>query len=120
MNDKNDDIAHPDIVSKPLQTSDYRPNSIIPGHVAVGEKEDAFLPAGLPRPPDNLKRGVRLAGAGGHDQEDSVLALGDGFDRGVDGIGLIVARALAAAIFKIILQDDRFLVGSEAFPGAVA
>jgi hypothetical protein len=29
MNEKNDDIAHPDIVSKPLQTSDYWPNSII-------------------------------------------------------------------------------------------
>jgi hypothetical protein len=28
MNEKNDDIAHPDIVSKPLQTSDYWPNSI--------------------------------------------------------------------------------------------
>jgi protoheme IX farnesyltransferase len=29
MNEKNDDIAHPDIVSIPLQTSDYWPNSII-------------------------------------------------------------------------------------------
>src|ERR1700732_1544003 len=37
MNEKNDDIAHPDIVSKPLQTSDYWSNSII-RHRQVGFK----------------------------------------------------------------------------------
>ena len=54
--------------------------------VAVGKEQDAFLAAGLPQAPDNLKGGVGLAGAGGHDQQDAVLALGDGFDGCVDGV----------------------------------
>ncbi len=61
--------------------------------VAVGEEEDALLAAGLPQPPDDLEGGVGLAGAGRHDQQDAVLALGDGLDRGVDGVDLVVARA---------------------------
>ena len=32
---------------------------------------------------------------------------------------LVVAWSLAAAVVKVILQDDRFLVGRESFPGAV-
>ena len=55
--------------------------------VAVGEEEDAFLRARLPQPPDDLERGVGLAGAGGHDEEDAILALGDGLDGAVDGDG---------------------------------
>ena len=74
--------------------------------VAVGEEEDAFLAAGLPQPPDDLKGGVGLAGAGGHDEQDAVLALGDGFDRRVDGVDLVVARGLAAAVVEVVLQDD--------------
>ena len=54
--------------------------------VAVGEEEDALLAAGLPQPPDDLEGGVGLAGAGGHDEQDAVLALGDGLDGGVDGV----------------------------------
>ena len=42
--------------------------------VAVGEEQDALLDAGLPEPPDDLERGVGLAGAGGHDKQDAVLA----------------------------------------------
>jgi hypothetical protein len=41
MNGKNDDIAHPDIVSKPLQTSDYWPNSIIRHRQGTVMKPDA-------------------------------------------------------------------------------
>ena len=49
--------------------------------VAVGQEQDALLAPGLPQPPDDLERGVGLAGAGGHDEQDAVLPLGDGFDR---------------------------------------
>ena len=65
-----------------------------------------FLRPAFHKPPDNLKRGVGLAGACGHDEQDAVLALGNGLDRRVDGIGLVVARGLAAAVVKIVLQDD--------------
>ena len=77
--------------------------------VAVGEEEDAFLAPGLPQPPDDLKGRVGLAGAGRHDQQDAVLALGNRFDRGVDGVDLVVARRLAAAVVEVILQDDLLL-----------
>ena len=92
---------------------------LIDENVTVGKKENALLPPRLPQSPDNLKGGVGLAGAGGHDKEDSVLALGDGFYRCVDRVGLIVARILAAAILKIILQDDLLLLGRQSLPGAV-
>ena len=88
--------------------------------VAVGEEEDALLAAGLPQPPDDLEGGVGLAGAGGHDEQDAVLALGDGLDRRVDGVALVVARRLAAAVVEVILQDDLFRLGRQALPGAVA
>ena len=65
-----------------------------------------FLRPGLPQPPDDLEGRVGLAGAGRHDQQNAVLALGDGLDRGVDGVDLIVARRLAAAVVEIILEDD--------------
>ena len=65
--------------------------------VAVDEEEDAFLGARLPQPPDDLEGGVGLAGAGGHDQQDAVLAAGDGLDRAVDGDELVVAGRLAAS-----------------------
>ena len=92
---------------------------LIDEDVAVGKKEDAFLAPGLPQAPDNLKCRVGLAGAGGHDEQNAVLALGNGFYRGIDGVGLVVAGRFAAAVVEIILQDDLFLIGSESFPGAV-
>ena len=63
--------------------------------VAIDQEEDALLGARLPQPPDDLERGVGLAGAGGHDQQDAVLAAGDGLDGAVDGDELVVARRLA-------------------------
>ena len=61
-------------------------HGLVDQDVAVGKEKDALLAAGLPQAPDDLKGGVGLAGAGGHDQQDAVLALGDGLDGCVDGI----------------------------------
>ena len=83
---------------------------LIDKDVAVGKEEDALLAPGFPQSPDDLKSRVGLAGAGGHDEEDSVLAFGNGFYCCVDGVRLVVARRFAAAIVKIILQDNLFLV----------
>ena len=82
-------------------------------------KRMRFLRAGFPQAPDDLEGGVGLAGAGGHDQQDAVLPLGDGFDGLVDGDALVVARLLAAAVVEVVLEDDFFLRRSQPFPGAV-
>ena len=74
--------------------------------VAVDQEEDAFLGAGLPQPPDDLEGGVGLAGAGGHDQQDAVLAPGDGLDGAVDGDELVVAGRLAGAVVVVVLSGD--------------
>jgi hypothetical protein len=87
--------------------------------VAVGQEEDAFLAAGFPEAPDNLEGGVGFAGAGGHDQEDAVLALGDGLNGGIYGIALVVAGGLATRVVKVILEDDLFSLGGQALPGAI-
>ena len=93
---------------------------LVDEHVAVGEEEDALLAAGLPQPPDDLEGGVGLAGAGRHDEQDAVLALGDGLDRRVDGVDLVVARGLAAAVVEIVLKDDLLRFRRQALPGAIA
>ena len=46
--------------------------------------------------------------------------LGNGLYRAVDGIDLIVARSLAAAILMIILKYNFLGVGRQALPGAKA
>ena len=79
-----------------------------------------FLRPGLPKPPDDLERGVGLAGAGRHDQQDAVAALGDRFDGGVDGVDLVVARGLVSAIVEIVLEDDGLGLGCQPLPGAIA
>ena len=61
-------------------------HGLVDQDVAVGQKEDALLEARLPQPPDDLKGGVGLAGAGRHDEQDAVLPPGDGLDGAVDGI----------------------------------
>ncbi len=92
---------------------------LIDEDVAVSKEEDAFLAARLPQPPDNLECRVGLAGASGHDQQHAILPFGDGFYRGIDGIGLVITRSLAAAVIEVILEDDFFFVRRDAFPLAV-
>ena len=94
-------------------------HGLVDQHVAVGQKQDAFLLPGFPEPPDDLEGGVGLAGTGGHHQQDTILPLGDGLDGGVDGVALVVARLLAAAVVVVGLQDELFLLGREPLPGAV-
>ena len=52
-------------------------HGLVDQHVAIGQEQDALLAPGLPKPPDDLERGVGLARAGRHDQQDAVRALGD-------------------------------------------
>ena len=74
--------------------------------VAVDEEEDALLGARLPKPPNDLEGGVGLAGAGGHHEQDAVLAAGDGLDGAVDGDELVVMRRLAGTVFVVVLRRD--------------
>ena len=83
--------------------------------VAVDEEEDALLGSGLPKPPDDLKGGVGLARAGGHDQQDAIFAARDGIDRAIDGDELVVARRLAGTVVVVILRGNGFLLGGVAF-----
>ena len=76
---------------------------LVDEHVAVGKEQDALLTSCLPQPPDDLESGERLARARGHDQQDAVLPLGDGLDGRVDGVDLVVARCLAAAVLEVVL-----------------
>ena len=105
---------------RPAEGAEIVHHGLVDQHVAVGKEQDALLASRLPQPPDDLKCGVGFARAGGHDEQDAVLALGDGLDGGVDGVDLVIARRLAAAVVVIVLEDDLFGFGVEAFPGPVA
>lgn len=88
------DLAVGDLVHHVAERGEILLDGLVHQDIAVGEKEDALLALGLPEAPDDLEGRVGLAGAGGHDQEEALLALGDGFDGAVDGDALVVAGAL--------------------------
>jgi len=92
-------------------------HGLVDQDVAVGQKQDALFSLALPQPPDDLKRGVGLAGAGGHDQQHVALATGDGLDRAVDGVQVVVARRFARGVVKF---GNLAHCRAPAFPGAVA
>ena len=94
-------------------------HGLVDQHIAIGQKQDALLATGLPQPPDDLERGIGLAGAGRHDQQDAVVPLGDGLHGRVDGGDLVVPRDLAAVV-EIVLEDDGFDLGRQTLPGAIA
>ena len=95
-------------------------HGLVNQYVAVGQKQDAFLLPRLPQPPDDLKRGVGLAGAGGHDQQDAVLTFGNSFHRRVHGVALVITRLFATAVIKVRLLDYLFLCRGQPFPSQIA
>jgi hypothetical protein len=88
--------------------------------VAVGQEQDALLELSLPQPPDDLEGGVGLAGAGGHDQQDAILATGDGLDGAIDRGDLVVTGNPAGTIVVIRSFHGGDRIPSQTFPGAVA
>ena len=95
-------------------------HGLVDQHIAVGEEQDALPASRLPQPPDDLEGDVGLARTGGHDQQDTVPPLGDGLDRGADGVDLVVARHLAASVLVILLKDHLLSFQCQALPGAIA
>ena len=88
-------------------------------NVAVGQEQDAFLLLGLPQPPDYLEGGERLAGAGGHHQQNAVLPAGHSLYGAVDGDGLVIAGCAATAVIVVGLFDRLPSVLLDAFVLAV-
>src|SRR5258705_5183979 len=68
----------------------------------------------------NLEGGIGLAGAGRHDEQDAVAAFGDGLNRSVNGVDLVVAWGFAAAVVEIVLKYDLLGLGVEALPLGIA
>ena len=96
-----DDFGH--FVAEEAEIVGHR---LVDQDVPVGQVEDAARPLRPPQPPDDLKRGVGLPGAGRHHQQDAALPLGDGAHRPVDRHLLVVARRAAVAVEVIILRGD--------------
>ena len=87
--------------------------------VTVDQEEDALLRSGLPQAPDDLKGRVGLARAGGHHEQQSVLASGDSVDGAVDGDRLVVAWRLAGVVLEVVPGRHGFLFGGVALGSAV-
>ena len=92
---------------------------LIDQNVAIRQKQDALLGLGLPQPPDDLEGGVGLASAGRHHQQHPGLTGSNGLNRLVDGLQLVIAWRLVAAVRVVILGDDRQVSGLIALEGAV-
>jgi hypothetical protein len=87
--------------------------------VAIGQKQNPLFGTGFPKSPDDLEGGEGFAGAGGHDEEEPISALGDRFEGLVDGVDLVVAGCFAAAVAIVILGDQGLAIVGDAFVQAV-
>ena len=85
-------------------------HGLVDQDVPVCEEEDALLHLGLPKPPDDLESGKGFACSCGHHQQNTVPAPDDGLHGLVDGQKLVVARALLAAVTKVVLRNQRLLL----------
>ena len=81
--------------------------------------ENAFLALGFPQAPDDLKSGVGLADARGHDEKYAILAFGDGLDSLINRDALVVTRLFPACVVVKVLKDHFFLRRLQIFPRAV-
>jgi hypothetical protein len=99
-----------------LERAEVVDHGLVDEDIAIGQEQDALLGAALPQAPDDLERGVGLSGAGGHDQQHAILSTGNGLDRAVDGVELVVARGLAGGVVE---PRDALHFGRPAFPSAV-
>ncbi len=66
-----------------------------------------------------LEGGIGLAGAGGHDEKDTVLPLGNGLHGAVDGDLLVIAGGLAGSARVVILCDNSLFGGFQALCDAI-
>ena len=99
-----------------LERAEVVDHGLVDEDVAVGQKQDAFFSPALPQPPNDLKGGVGLASARGHDQQRAVLPIGNGFYRAVDGVELVVARGFAGGVVE---GGNTLHFCAPAFPGTV-
>lgn len=76
-------------------------HGLIDQHVPVGEEQNALPVPAFPKPPYDLERGVGLARARRHDEQDAVFTLGNRLHGGIGCVDLIVARGLDDQPFEI-------------------
>ena len=84
-------------------------HGLINKNITVSKEEYLFLSPGFPEPMNNLKCRIGLTGTGRHNEQDTILPMGDGIYGTVDGNTLIVARSFVARL-EIIRFSDEFLL----------
>ena len=67
-------------------------DGLIDKNVTVGEIQNLALKSALKKPIDNLKRRVGFARACRHHKKKTILTSGNGFNRAVNRISLIISR----------------------------
>ena len=78
-------------------------------NVAIREKKDFLLCAGLPKPVNNLKRRVGFAGARRHNKQNAILSASNCFNGAVYRHTLIITRGYIA-YFKVVWFGDEFFL----------
>ncbi len=88
--------------------------------VAVNEKQDSLLRAGLPQSPNDLEGGVGLARPRSHHKEQPVIAPCDCLYCLVDSRDLVVPGGLPRTVVVVVLSGNRLLLVREPLGLAVA
>ena len=102
-------LGHIDLVDGLFQRCKVLLDGLIDQYVSVSQIQDFLFHAAAQQAVDDLERGVGLARARRHDEQNPVLPAGDGVQRAVHGDALIVAGRIGALARIVRLPDDGLL-----------
>lgn len=101
----------------PLKEFEVAHHGLVHQDIAVGQKENAFFGTAFEQAPDDLEKRYKFCPClWKHDQQHAVLTSGNGFERAVDGMQLVVARHTVAVALVVSKAVDTGLLRRPAFP----
>jgi len=94
-------------------------NGLVNENVPVGKIQDLFLHTAFQQTIYSLESNIRFAGAGRHDEKNSLLSSRNCIHGAVDSVPLIIARSVGRLAGVVGLVNDLFLLIVETFPGLI-
>ena len=102
-------LCHIDFVNRLFQWSKVLHDGLIHQNIAICQIEHLSLHSTFQQAVDDLKCGIGFSSTGGHDQQQSLLAAGDGIYCAVDGDPLVIPGRIGILAGIVRLVDRNFL-----------
>ena len=102
-------LGNVNLMNHLFQGSKVLLNGLIHQNITVSQIEDLFLHIALQQTVNDLESSIGLACTGSHDQEKTILALGNGIHGSVDCNALIITRRIGVLTAVVGLSDNSLL-----------